>query len=95
MFYAYWISRKRIRDAQKFAYIGLHVGGGDRLEFCGGDGGQEGGEDGEVEFCAGPCDERLQVGFGDAAYRVNVRRAAVIFREIAPQRFVNIGGAED
>lgn len=38
--------------------------------------------------------ERLQIGLGDAANRIDVRRRAVVLGHVAAQRFVHIGRAE-
>lgn len=48
-------------------FVGLDVGGGDRLKFGGWGGVQEFVEDGEFEVIAGPGDEFLQVDFAYGA----------------------------
>lgn len=83
-----------VRDAH-VRLVALDVVCGDGFEFRGRHGVEEGGEDGEGEGGRRPVDEGFEVGFGDCANGVEVRGAAVVFCEVAPQGLVDVGGTED
>ena len=76
-------------------FVGLDVGFCDGFEFGGWHCVEELLEDGETEVVTCPAYEHLEIGFGDAAYGVDVGRAAVVFGQVAAEGFVDVCGSQD